>query len=212
MKLLLRSNFTASFVVTLASFAGMGQTAFADPVKAPSVPTDIQAPADTRAFLEGHATGTQDYICLPSAAGFAWTFFGPQATLFSDFKIFDKVVPQQIITHFLSPNPDEQGASRVTWQSSIDTSAVWAKVFKASTDANFVAQGAIPWVRLDVAGARPGPAGGAFLTQTVVIQRVNTHGGVAPATGCAQSTDVGATALVPYSADYFFYKKAGQDY
>jgi len=37
------------------------------------------------------------------------------------------------------------------------------------------------------------------------IQRVYTSGGIAP-TGCAQATDVGTRALVPYTADYFFYK------
>jgi hypothetical protein len=42
--------------------------------------------------------GTQDYICLPSG----WTFFGPQATLFNERD-------EQIITHFLSPNPFEPG-------------------------------------------------------------------------------------------------------
>jgi len=35
---------------------------------------------------------------------------------------------------------------------------------------------------------------------------VVTSGGVAPATGCAAVTDVGHKALVPYSADYVFYR------
>jgi hypothetical protein len=44
--------------------------------------------------------------------------------------------------------------------------------------------------------------------ETTFVQRLNTSGGVAPApsTGCTQSTDVGKMALVPYTADYFFYK------
>jgi hypothetical protein len=211
MTIRLRSNITASMVAAIASFVGMGQSAFAEPVIVPPVPFDIKAPEGTRAFLEGRATGTQDYICLPSASGLSWTFFGPQATLFLDFKMFQKDIPQQIITHFLSPNPDEQGLPRVTWQSSADTSAVWAKLSKPSTDSNFVALGAIPWLLLEVVGHKPGPAGGAILDPTVFIQRLNTHGGVAPSTGCSQSADVGATALVPYTADYFFYKKALQD-
>jgi len=37
------------------------------------------------------------------------------------------------------------------------------------------------------------------------VQRIRTVGGVAPATGCSQSTDVGALALVPYSTDYVFF-------
>ncbi len=33
----------------------------------------------------------------------------------------------------------------------------------------------------------------------------HTNGGSAPATGCSASTDVGKQALVPYTADYYFY-------
>jgi hypothetical protein len=29
-----------------------------------------------------------------------------------------------------------------------------------------------------------------------------------PSTGCSESSDVGKKALVPYTADYFFYKAA----
>ena len=207
-----RSRIATCFIFATVSLAGIGQAAFAQAVKAPPVPAGLQAPEGTIAFLEGHATGTQDYICLPSGAGFAWTFFGPQATLFTDFKVFQKDIRQQIITHFLSPNPDENNLGRATWQSSIDTSAVWAKTAKASTDSNFVAAGAIPWLLLDVVGAQAGPAGGNILTPTVAIQRLNTRGGVAPTEGCSQATDVGATALVPYTADYFFYRKATPAY
>jgi len=177
------------------------QPAHADHVTPPPVPANIQVPAGNKAFLEGHAVGTQDYICLPSGSGFAWTFFGPQATLFNDD---DK----QVITHFLSPNPFEGGTPRATWQHSQDTSTVWAFATPAttSTDPAFVASGAIPWLRLEVVGAQDGPTGGHKLTATTFIQRLNTSGGVAPSTGCILSTDVGKKALVPYTADYFFYK------
>jgi hypothetical protein len=49
-----------------------------------------------------------------------------------------------------------------------------------------------------------------MLTPTTFIQRLSTSEGVAPATGCSQSTNVGATALVPYTTDYFFYKARDQ--
>ncbi|MBV8865630.1 MAG: DUF3455 domain-containing protein [Acidobacteriaceae bacterium] len=44
------------------------------------------------------------------------------------------------------------------------------------------------------------------MTKTTFIQRLNTGGGSAPATGCAVATDVGKQTLVPYSADYFFFR------
>jgi len=54
-------------------------------------------------------------------------------------------------------------------------------------------------------GTQDGPTGGTTLSQTTFIQRVNTRGGVAPATGCDDLPDVGHKAFVPYTADYFFF-------
>jgi hypothetical protein len=133
------------------------------------------------------------------ASGFAWAFFGPQATLTDDGQ-------QQIMTHFLSPNPGEGGTPRPTWQDSQDTSRVWAKAMATTSDPAFVAPGAIPWLLLQVVAAQSGPTNGNALTASTFIQRVNTGEGVAPATGCATSTDVGNKALVHYSATYFFYR------
>jgi hypothetical protein len=180
----------------------------ADSLTAPPVPTNIQVPAGNTLYLKGQAQGTQNYICLPSASGFSWTLFSPQATLFVTIKWFGSDIRQQIITHFLSPNPTEGGTPRATWQSSIDTSAVWARAFpgNSSSDPNFVAAGAIPWLLLTRVGSQRGPTGGGGLSDTTFVQRLNTAGGVAPSTGCSQAENVGATMLAPYTADYFFYR------
>ena len=186
----------------------------------PPVPSNLQVEPGNRVYLEGHATGTQNYICMPCpnaitpaakcpASGFAWAFIGPQATLFDVIDGDD----QQIITHFNSSNPVEGGKERPTWQDSHDTSVVWANntspPAESSTDPQFVAAGAIPWLKLPMAGTQVGPTGGARLTKTTFVQRLNTHGGVAPdASTCASPADAGKKALKPYSADYFFYKKA----
>ncbi len=42
------------------------------------------------------------------------------------------------------------------------------------------------------------------------IQRLETTGGLAPATGC-DATTVGAGARVPYTAAYYFLKAEGDD-
>ena len=63
-------------------------------------PPNIQVPAGNKAFLVGHAVGTQNYVCLPSGSGVRFVLFTPQATLFNDD---DK----QLTTHFFSPNPFE---------------------------------------------------------------------------------------------------------
>ena len=83
---------------------------------------------------------------------------------------------------------------------------MWAKAMATSTDPAFVAPDAIPWLLLQVVGKTPGATDGTTLTATTYIQRLSTSGGIAPSTGCAQSADVGSKALVPYTADYFFFK------
>lgn len=186
----------------------------------PPVPPTLQPPAHNRVYRQGHAIGTQGYVCMSCpnaitpaamcpASGFAWAFFGPQATLF-DVEDGDDA---QIMTHFLSPNPAEGGKPRPAWQHSHDTSVVWANnsspPAQSSSDSAFVAPGAIPWLLLPVAGTQVGPTGGGKLTKTTYIQRLNTAGGVAPAAStCVAATDAGKKALVDYSADYFFYRAA----
>jgi hypothetical protein len=199
--------FACAAALDMACTASLAQPAHAYQLTPPPVPSNIQVPAGgNKAFLKGHALGTQNYICLPSGTGFAWTFFAPQATLFNDHN-------KQVITHFLSPNlgpiaPEVAGTPRATWQHSRDTSAVWATLKESSSDPAFVAQGAIPWLLFQVVGAKDGPTGGHKLRATTFIQRLKTSGGLAPpSTDCTQST-IGAKALVPYTADYFFYKDA----
>jgi len=195
-----RTRRFACATVVIATFAWtLPQQAYAQRETPPPVPDSIRVPAGDRLFLAGHAFGTQNYICLPSGAGFAWALFSPQATLFHNDA-------RQVMTHFLSPNPEEAGTLRATWQYSVDTSAVWARAIASSSDSGFVAPDAIPWLLLEVVGADGGPTGGRRLTVATYIQRLNTAGGIAPATGCSQSANVGSRTFVPYEADYFFYR------
>lgn len=201
----LRFLMMASTIVgTLCANSASAQLAAGDIIKPPTVPPEIQVPAGNIAFLKGSAVGTQNYICLSSSSGFGWKFIGPQATLFVNYKWINGDISQQITTHFLSPNPFEKGIARATWQSSGDTSAVWAKAIGTVTIPSVVP--AIPWLLLEVVGAKAGPTGGDLLTPTTFLQRVNTSGGVMPSTGCTQSNEVGNVEFVPYTADYFFYK------
>jgi hypothetical protein len=204
-----RSFAALSVAAALGAFAGTARGQSLDAITAPGVPASIQVPEGNVPFLKGAATGTQNYICMPSASsptGYGWTFFGPQATLFLTLKWFNGDIRQQITTHYLSPNPTEGGTPRATWQSSLDTSAVWARAIANSTDPAYVAEGAIPWLLLMVVGKQSGPTGGASLTSATYLHRVNTTGGIAPATGCSQAGNAGATAFVPYTADYIFYR------
>lgn len=183
-------------------------------VALPTTPAIITPPAGNSAFVLGHAVGTQGYVCLPTSAGASWTVNGsrPEAALFPD-ATGNKV---QIISHFLSPdtNPNEFAPkplpfASATWQSSLDGSKVWGQVLHsipAGSDASCSHAGAIGCLLLQSIGSEKGPTGGQILTPTTFIQRLNTQGGSAPAIGCSVAADVGKQTLVPYTADYYFFR------
>lgn len=208
-----RTLFAAS--VILASAFGTATPAAAQSIKSPPTPTIITPPEGSFAFLLGRALeGTQGYVCLPTATGASWTVNGarPEATLFTS--VFGQNL--QIITHFLSPNtnpnkfaPNPLPFGNATWQSSFDTSKVWAQAVQsipAGTDPSCPNDGSIGCLLLQVIGSAKGPTGGRFLSDTTFIQRLNTKGGSAPIDGCFVAADVGKQALVPYTADYYFFK------
>src|SRR6266705_5677047 len=131
-----RSLYMASLV--LACAFGTVTNAAAQKITPPTTPTLITPPAGNSAFLLGHAVGTQGYVCLPKGTGASWTVNNarPEATLFTSFFGQDF----QIITHFLSPDanpnkfaPDPLPFGSATWQSSFDSSKVWAQVLHANS-------------------------------------------------------------------------------
>ncbi len=183
-----------------------------------TTPAAITPPEGNSVFLSTHGVGTQGYVCLPKGTGASWTVDGarPEATLF--VSLFGE--PTQVITHFLSPNtnpnevaPNPLPFANATWQSSFDSSRVWAAAspqttIPAGSDPSCPNAGSIGCLLLQVIGAEQGPASGKIMTKTTFIQRLNTNGGSAPADGCSVSSDVGKQTLVPYSADYTFYRKS----
>jgi hypothetical protein len=168
-------------------------------IQVPPVPDDIQVDPAFTPFLIGHAIGTQGYVCVAVGTAFSWAPFGPQATLFD-------VDYQQTLTHYLSITPYSQ-VLNPAWQYSRDSSVVWGQMYKMSSDPHFVAPDAIPWLLLEAAVVGEGPTGGDKMLLTRFIHRVNTVGGKAPTTGCIQPEQVKTRALVPYEADYIFYRK-----
>jgi Protein of unknown function (DUF3455) len=205
-----------ALIFTLVSANAQGQVrsgavtqSAAGDIIVPPVPDDLKIDAGNEVFLLGHGVGTQNYICKPVGAGFRFVLFTPQATLFKENN-------KQIITHFFGPNPEEANADptvvsehqiRVAWQA-LDSSSVWAKLHQPN-GAVIVDETAVPWLKLDAVGHQNGPTGGDTLSNVTFIQRLNTTGGVAPRDGCTVSTDVGNQAFIPYTADYFFYRKIG---
>jgi hypothetical protein len=199
-------------VLVLGCAFGTVANAVAQSVTPPPTPSSITPPSGNSAFLEGHAQGTQGYVCLPtSTGGTSWTINAarPEATLFTKF--FGQDV--QIITHFTSINAVPNGnatlpvplSGNATWQSSFDTSKVWAtavgSIVAGSDAASCPNAGSIPCLLLQSIGNQQGPTGGKLLANVTFVQRLNTNGGSAPTTACS----VGQTQLVPYTADYYFF-------
>jgi hypothetical protein len=114
--------------------------------------------------------------------GTSWGSAVPEATLYDSDGNF-------VAFHFGGP----------TWQSSSGSFVVGALPPKRVT----VDTNSIPWLLLGVARAE-GPG---IFANTVQIHRVNTVGGNAPSEA---GTAVGQVARVPYTADYFFYRKANE--
>jgi uncharacterized protein DUF3455 len=175
-------------------------------------PKAITPPPGNVAFLFGHASGTQGYTCLPTGDGTnAWTVnpARPEATLFTD--VLGQ--PEQIVTHFLSPNlsPNQDAPKQpptggnATWQSSSDSSRVWATAtghIDAGSDASCPNTGSLPCLLLQSIGNMAGPSGGDLLDEVTYIQRLNTKGGSAPKSACS----TGQSELVGYTADYYFFR------
>jgi hypothetical protein len=147
-------------------------------VGAQQVPEQLRPPTGERVLLQVHAKGDQIYTCKSDGTQFAWTLKAPDAKLFDkDGRPFGK--------HFAGPSWEANDGSRVTGKA----------VANASPDPD-----SIPWLLLNTVSHD----GSGVLSPVTNIQRLNTKGGKAPASGC-DASHVGQEVRVPYSADYLFF-------
>ena len=120
--------------------------------------------------------------------GRVWAFVAPEATLYAD-----RDHHAQVGTHFGTPTGP-------AWQSKSGSKVVAQRVEGCTPDA-----AAIQWLLLR-AISRTGP--GVF-SDVSYVQRVNTAGGLAPATPGAT---VGDESRVPYTSEYVFYRSNANRY
>lgn len=190
---LVRNLALASLCLAPACIDGVGDPAELDATDAAlasdpcpaGTPALLAPPPDQHlAFVLG-ATGVQRYSCNATATGPAWTFVAPVADLLD-------CDGDPIGTHYAGP----------TWEHEDGSTVVAAKVAGATVD-----PGSVPWLLLAATG-HGGPSG--KMTKVSFIQRLVTAGGNAPAAGC-EATLLGATADVPYTTKYFFYRTRTRD-
>jgi Protein of unknown function (DUF3455) len=155
---------------------------FAFSADAQQVPKELQPPANEEVLLQVHAQGDQIYTCKADGAQFAWTLKAPKAQLVDNSgKPFGK--------HFAGPS----------WQAN-DGSSVTGKALANSPSPE---ADSIPWLLVAVASH----SGEGVLARATSIQRINTKGGKAPASGC-DAAHLGQETRAPYSADYVFFAPA----
>ena len=139
--------------------------------------SSVKVPDGNRLTGVFSAEGVQTYTCTDGA----WKLLEPAATLWAK----NDHSRRTLALHSRGP----------VWVSTVDGSAV-----NAAAVANSPKTGTIPELLLKSTTTR----GTGTFADVSYIQRLNTRGGVAPATACTGTDQVS----VPYAATYAFYKPA----
>ncbi|WP_246294908.1 DUF3455 domain-containing protein [Piscinibacter koreensis] len=181
MERVIASVATASSALLFSACSGMSPMRPASMVDSAALPAAIRVPAGETQKLWTVGSGEITYECREKkdmAGQHEWVFVGPVATL-------NDAAGRTVGRYYAGP----------TWEAA-DGSKVTAKQVA-------VAPGRPGSIPLQLVKADPATGMGAMQGVTY-IQRLNTEGGVAPASACA-SNNVGARQQVAYRADYVFY-------
>ena len=152
------------------------------PWRSARVPEKLQPAANESLAMIVSARGVQICECRSRKqpdGGFEWAFAAPEADLFD-------ARGSRIGRHYAGPHWEAMDGSKIVG------------TVKERADAPLA--DSIPWLLLTAKSV--GPEGS--FSKATSIQRVNTVGGVAPATGCSEAT-AGTAARISYTADYYFF-------
>lgn len=173
------STITRRLTATALVAIGIAANAFATDNRAPEVPTDIQVEAGHRVHFHAYAVGYQVYVATETAPGvLKWILKAPEAVMFDN----DGNV---IGIHYGGP----------TWETESGSLVKAARVNGVTVDPT-----AVQWLLLK-ATVSSGPG---VLDGTTFVQRVNTVGGLAPAS--AAGAQIGDELRIPYTTEYYFYR------
>lgn len=146
-----------------------------------SIPEQIKAPAGYSPILTVHAKGDQIYQCSINKGQYAWETQAPDAKLFDD-------QGNIVGNHTAGPLWEYKEGSRVV-----------GKVLKK---VDMAPGSAISWLLVEVVSHK----GDGLFSNVGFINRINTHGGLPPTSGC-DANHLGSEKRVAYTADYVFYGK-----
>jgi Protein of unknown function (DUF3455) len=148
-----------------------------------AIPEALRPPAGQVLALEARATGVQIYECKAAkddASQFSWTLKAPEADL-------KDRSGKAVGKHYAGP----------TWEAGDGSKVIGELVAKHDAPG----ASAIPWLLLRAKST----SGSGIFSAIASIQRLQTSGGAAPASGC-DSSQSGKESRVQYSAVYRFYK------
>lgn len=149
------------------------QTAFAQ-----TVPDTLQPAGTHHTVASLSATGVQIYVCKRDGdKPLAWAFEAPLADLYD-------ASGKLVVKHAAGPSWEAPDGSKIT-----------GKVMRQA--ANTAEAGAIPLLLLQATTV----GGSGLLSGVHYVQRLQTHGGIAPAQPC---TEEGQEGRSPYLAQYVF--------
>ncbi|MGJ0490361.1 DUF3455 domain-containing protein [Methylobacter sp.] len=146
-----------------------------------SIPEQIRVPAGNKPVLSVHAKGDQIYQCSVDNNEYAWKIQAPDARLYD-------AQGQIVGNHYAGPVWEYKEGSRI--------------VGRIVNKIDIAPKSSISWLLVEVIGHK----GNGLFSDVKYINRINTHGGLPPLSGC-DANHLGSEKRVPYKADYIFYAK-----
>ncbi len=146
-----------------------------------SIPEQIKAPSGSRPVLTVHAKGDQIYQCSLNGSVYSWQLQAPDAKLFDAHG-------QIVGNHYSGPIWEYKDGSQV--------------VGRVLNKIDVAPESSISWLLVEIVSHKDK----GLFSGVDFINRINTHGGLAPVSGC-DSNHLGTEKRVAYTADYIFYTK-----
>ncbi|MEI6335066.1 MAG: DUF3455 domain-containing protein [Methylococcaceae bacterium] len=144
-----------------------------------SMPEQIKPPVGSSPVLAVNAKGDQIYQCTLSNSVYSWQLQAPDAKLFA-------AQGQVVGSHYAGPVWEHKDGSRV--------------VGRVLNKIDVAPDSSVSWLLVEAIAHK----GDGLFSDVHFINRINTHGGLSPVSGC-DSNHLGAEMRVAYTADYIFY-------
>lgn len=143
------------------------------------IPEQIKVPVGNYPVLTVHAKGDQIYQCSFNKGEYSWQVQAPDARLLDE-------QGQIVGKHYAGPIWEYKESSRV--------------VGRIVNKIDMTPDLAISWLLVEVVAHK----GNGLFSNVSFINRINTHGGLPPESGC-DANHLGSEKRVAYLADYVFY-------